>query len=85
MKGDSQVVFLFINEDNEPEKGRQYLKKQGFAIPFYTQAGDLPEEIFSGTLPTTVVINKEGVLVMKHQGMAGYDNEKFISQLKGLP
>jgi len=35
-------------------------------------------------LPTTIVLNKEGKIVLKHEGMAGYDTEDFMRQLKEL-
>ena len=53
-------------------------------MPFYKSTGGIPEEIFKSSLPTTVVINKAGEIVMKHHGVAGYNNDKFINQLKAL-
>jgi thiol-disulfide isomerase/thioredoxin len=84
LKDDDRFVFLFMNEDQDKNKGIQYLEKNHFTIPFYNRSGNVPNEIFSGSLPTTVVINKEGKIVLKHQGMAGYNSENFIRQLKEL-
>lgn len=84
LKDDKRFVFLFINEDQERNKGIQYLSKNHFSLPFYNRAGDVSREIFSGSLPTTVVINKEGKIVLKHEGMAGYNSDNFIQQLKEL-
>lgn len=83
-KNDDRIVFLFLNEDEDVKKGIEYLKKSNFAIPFYKANGRIPEEIFTSSLPTTVVINKDGKIVMKHNGVAGYNNSKFIDQLKAL-
>jgi peroxiredoxin len=47
-------------------------------------AGDVPSEIFSGTLPTTIVLDKDGKIVLKHNGMAKYNSNDFINQLKQL-
>lgn len=84
LKADDRFVFLFMNEDGDKNKGIQYLKKSHFAIPLFYSSGNVPREIFSGSLPTTVVLDKEGKIVLKHQGMAGYDTESFIRQLKEL-
>ncbi|MDP4284198.1 MAG: TlpA disulfide reductase family protein [Bacteroidota bacterium] len=84
LRNDKNVIFLFINEDEDPVKGINYLHGKQLAIPFYNQQGSVPDQIFSGTLPTTVVINKEGKVVLKHEGIAGYNTDAFIRQLKEL-
>lgn len=84
LQNDNRFVFLFINEDEDKSKAIKYLEKNHFTIPLYSRLGDVPNEIFSGTLPTTVVINKDGKVVLKHEGLAGYNTEAFIRQLKDL-
>ncbi|HSV10587.1 MAG TPA: TlpA disulfide reductase family protein [Hanamia sp.] len=84
LKDNSNFVFLFINEDGDRNKGVNYLQKNNFTIPFYQASTDVPPEIFNGSLPTTVVLNKEGKVVLKHSGMGRYDTEDFIRQLKEL-
>jgi len=83
LKNDSRFVFLFVSEDDDRTKASAYLKKNNFSIPVYYRKQVSPE-MFSGTLPTTIVLDTKGNIVMKHTGLAGYDNEKFISQLKSL-
>jgi len=84
LQNDDRFVFLFINEDEDKSKAIKYLEKNHFTIPLYSPLGDVPNEIFSGTLPTTVVINKDGKVVLKHEGLAGYNTDAFIRQLKDL-
>jgi thiol-disulfide isomerase/thioredoxin len=84
LKADDRFVFLFMNEDEDKNKAIEYLKKNQFTIPLFYSSGNAPREIFSGSLPTTVVLDKEGKIVLKHQGMADYDSEDFIRQLKEL-
>jgi thiol-disulfide isomerase/thioredoxin len=84
LQDDDRFVFLFMNEDEDKAKATGYLNKEKFAIPLYNRSGNVPNEIFSGTLPTTIVLNKDGKIVLKHEGMAGYDTEEFIRQLKEL-
>ena len=83
LKNDNRFVFLFVSEDDDRTKASEYLKKNNFSIPVYYR-NQASTEMFSGTLPTTIVLDKEGNIVMKHTGLAGYDNKKFISQLKSL-
>ncbi len=84
LQNDDRFVFLFINEDEDKSKAIKYLGKNHFTIPLYTRSGDMPNEIFSGTLPTTIVIDKDGKVVLKHEGIAGYNTDAFIRQLKDL-
>lgn len=60
--GDERIVFLFLSEDEDPEKAKAYWQKNGFTMPLLSSIGNVPAEIFSGTLPTTLVLNKEGKL-----------------------
>ena len=53
-------------------------------MPLYSSTGNVPTEIYSGSLPTTIVLNKEGKVVLKKDGMAGYNTDAFIKQLKDL-
>lgn len=83
-KNDDRIVFLFITQDNDPAKAVNYLNKQQFNLPVFTLTGSIHPEMYSGTLPTTFVLNKEGKMVFHHKGIAGYNTEKFIQQLKSL-
>jgi hypothetical protein len=83
-KGDDRFVFLFISEDDDLSKAQRYLEENDFDVPLVTRAGNVPAELYSGTLPTTVVLNKEGAVVLKHEGVAGYNTSRFKQQLRDL-
>jgi thiol-disulfide isomerase/thioredoxin len=84
LKNEPGIVFLFVNEDNDYSKAAAYLKRKGFSLPVVRQHGQVPKEIFSGTLPTTVVLNKNGQIVLKEEGLANYNTAEFLSQLKAM-
>ena len=83
-KDDGRFVFVFMNEDEDKTKAIKYLEKNYYTMPLYSSAGNIPNEIYSGALPTTIVLNKEGKVVLKKDGMAGYNTDSFIKQLKDL-
>jgi thiol-disulfide isomerase/thioredoxin len=83
-KDNERIVFLFINEDEDLVKAQRLLKKKGYQIPLMTRTGAVSEALFSGTLPTTIVLDKTGQIVFKEEGLADYDNDKFIGQLELL-
>ena len=84
LKDDPGIVFLFINEDDDYGKAAAYLKAKGFSLPLVRRQGQVPKEIFSGTLPTTVVLNKKGQIVLTEEGLANYNTTEFVNQLKAL-
>jgi thiol-disulfide isomerase/thioredoxin len=84
LKDDDRFVFLFLNENENTAKARDFLQKNNYSFPLMSVEGNVPASIFSGTLPTTVVLDKEGKIVMKHEGLAGYSGDDFIKQLKEL-
>jgi thiol-disulfide isomerase/thioredoxin len=84
LKRDDRFVFLFLNKDDDPAKAAAYFHSNGYAMPLTTSEGNVPPEIYSGTLPTTVVFNKEGKMMYKHEGLAMYNTTEFINQLKAL-
>lgn len=83
-RNDERIIFLFISEDDHPETAASYLRKNNWSLPVYSRSGPVPENIFSGSLPTTIVLNKQGAAVFRHEGLAGYDNNSFIQRLQAL-
>ena len=83
-QNDDRIVFLFISEDEDLGKATQYLQSLQTTFPLLTRAGEVPEALFSGTLPTTVVLDKKGNLVYKKEGIANYNSSAFITGLKNL-
>ncbi|MBZ4190758.1 MULTISPECIES: TlpA family protein disulfide reductase [Bacteroidota] len=83
-KDNPNVFFLTINQDNDPATGKAYLDKEKFSVPMYQSSGFIPEEIYSGALPTTVVLDKNGKVRLHHTGFANYASEKFVQQMEEL-
>lgn len=78
------MVFLTVNLDDNPELGKAYLKQKNFTIPFITSAGAIPKDLYSGSLPTTVVLDKKGKIRLHHQGLADYSKDSFYAQIDEL-
>lgn len=83
-KDDPNIFFLSINEDKDPNKGKTYLDKEEFSIPMYQSNGYMPKEIYSGVLPTTIVLDKNGKIRLHHKGFSNYASNKFIKQIEAL-
>lgn len=83
-KNDNRIIMLFMNEDDDKAKAISFLQENKYSFPLQSTTGPVGASVFSGTLPTTIVLDKTGKLVMQHTGMADYDSESFITQLKNL-
>lgn len=83
-RDDDRLIFLFINEDADVQKARAFLQKKSYSLPLMTNTGQVPAQIFSGTLPTTLILDKDGNVVFRHEGLAKYNSASFVKQLKSL-
>lgn len=83
-KSNPNVAILTINLDENTALGKAYLEKEKFALPFLTPANEIPKEFFSGSLPTTVILDKKGEIRFHHEGVADYSKESFYEQIDQL-
>lgn len=78
------IFFLMINEDQDIQKGKKYLEQKNFTVPFHRLRSKVSEDIYSGALPTTIVLDKKGQIRMHHTGFSNYSSKKFIAQIEDL-
>lgn len=84
LKNNGNVVFVLADADGNLKKSTAFMQKKKFDLPVYIPTGSIPEQLFRGSLPTTVIINKRGEIVFSNEGMANYDTpemEKFLNDL----
>jgi thiol-disulfide isomerase/thioredoxin len=85
VKDNPNIVFLSVDVDNTLPKSTLLLQKRGYQFPVYSAAVDrLPPSFFSGTIPTTVIVDKKGFVVYNHVNSADYDDDKFTQYIIGL-
>jgi len=83
-KSNKNVVFLLVDADGKPELSNAFMKSQGYDLPVYTMAGAVPESLFAGSLPTTVILDKSGHIAYSGIGAADYSNPKIAAFIDGL-
>lgn len=79
-----QVLFMLVDVDNSPEKSEKFMLKRNYDMPVYYPASPIPTSYMDGSIPTTLVINKYGKVVLKHEGMGDYSNKEFKSFIQKL-
>lgn len=83
-KDNPDIFFLTISQDDDIAIARAFLDKEKYSIPLYRSNGNPPQEIYAATLPTTIVVDKNGKLRFQHAGIADYGAKKFIKQMEEL-
>jgi thiol-disulfide isomerase/thioredoxin len=84
LKTDPRIVFIMADADSNLPAAASFMQKHQYDLPVYRVAGALPANLFTGTLPTTLIIDANGKLVQKHGGIANYDTPAMLDFLKGL-
>jgi hypothetical protein len=84
MRHDSSMVFLMADVDGDLVKSGKFLTRRNADLPVVRAASVIPANIFSGSVPTTLVINKKGEIVFHEQGVANYGTKKFREFLAAL-
>lgn len=82
LQSDTNIVFIMADVDRDLGKSSAFLKDHNFDLPVYIPLGEIPASIMSGTVPTTVIIDRNGKLVKKIEGMANYNSGSMIGYLK---
>lgn len=83
-RNNPDVTFLIMNEDADLSMAKEFLEKGKYSFPIYKAKSNPPMEIYSGTLPTTIILGKNGKVIFRHEGFANYGSEKFIKQMGEL-
>lgn len=81
---DVVFVMLSIDRDRDEPKIGNYIKKFEYTFPVYRPSGYLTSQLDIPSIPTTLVINKEGKIVSKEVGATNFDTEKFRKFLIAL-
>ena len=77
-KDNKDFIVLMVDADNQPDKSIKFMAKRNYNLKVFTPASQIPTELLGNALPTTVILNKKGKTVFKHEGGADYTNQEFI-------
>ncbi|MEO5593958.1 MAG: TlpA disulfide reductase family protein [Chitinophagaceae bacterium] len=84
LKTDPRFVFILADADSNLAQSIAFMDNHQYNLPVYQIAGPISADLFSGSLPTTLIIDTKGNLVQRHEGIANYDTREMTDFLKGL-
>jgi len=83
-KDNPNIVFLIVEIEGDKEKAAAFVKNEKLTLPISYPNSDIPKEWLSESIPSTVVLDKEGNLATRHEGMADYSTPDVTTFIQDL-
>ena len=80
---DLGVRFACISSE-EPDAVRKFIDKRAIELPMYFLVGEPPECFTSRAIPATYVLDRTGMIALRHIGAASWDAERVVAFVRGL-
>lgn len=82
-KDNPEVVFIFATTDPK-EKVNQFMNDNKYTLPAHYMHTGAPSQLESNTIPFTVLIAKDGSIVIKKKGSADWNSKKVRKTIDKL-
>lgn len=76
------IVFVMVSFDEETDKPKRFMEKRGYDLDVYFPGRNYPYATTS--IPVTLVLDKKGTVVMRHEGMLDYSDSMFKKELRRM-
>jgi thiol-disulfide isomerase/thioredoxin len=81
---DTNFVVLPVDLDRKLAEDRTYFAEKNYVLRLYKPAGVVPQQLFRGVLPTTVIIDKRGDIAWFREEEGRYDTPEFMARIDSL-
>lgn len=83
-KGNDQVLFILADVDKDLVKSGAFMTKRQLNLPVHIPMGDIPGHWLGTSIPTTVILDKNGMIAARHEGMADYSRQEVVDFIHEL-
>lgn len=83
-KDNDKVVFVLADVDNEYKKSKQFMDDRNLELPVHLPAGPVPDQWLGTAIPTTLILDKQGRIAARHEGMADYSRPEVAEFIESL-
>ncbi len=83
-KDNDDLVFLMVDMDSKIEKSKAWMESKNYDLPVHVMDSELPRELFNGSIPTTIIIDKQNNIVARHVCVADYNSPEIIEMMEEL-
>lgn len=80
-KDSDEIAFVLLEAEGNKAKATKFMESRKLNLPLYYPVGTLPAEFFRGSLPTTVILDKQGNIAHITEGMADYSGQDIVDFL----
>lgn len=84
LNNNDDIVFLMVDVDNKMEQSSAFMKENGYDLPVYVPASDIPSDYLGGAIPTTVILDKNGNIAARMEGGRDYTDPQIAKGLNEL-
>lgn len=84
LKNNKNIIFIMVDADHDFSKSVPFMNKHQFTLPLYEANSEIPGNLLSGSIPTTMIFDKNGQLVFRHEGAGDYSSIKVTDYLLKL-
>lgn len=78
------LVFLMVDVDNNIEKSSKFMLKNKLDLKAHTPSTAIPSDFLGNSIPTTVVLDKDGEIAIRVEGGRNYDTKDVIDAISDL-
>ena len=82
-KANEQIEFLLVSSE-DVSTVKAFIKKRGFTFPVKTTRYQLPDALFTKSIPTTYLISKDGKIIVREVGAANWGGDKMEKIVRDL-
>lgn len=83
-KDNKNIEFLIVEIESNKEGTHTFLNENNLQLPIVYPASDIPSNWLSGSIPSTVIIDKKGNLAVKKEGMYDYSSKDVQEYIQNL-
>ncbi len=83
-KDNKDLVFLMVDVDGKIEKSKEWMKNKKFDLSVHVPDSDIPRELFTGSIPTTILVDKQNNIIGRQVGGADYMSPQLVDLIKKL-
>ncbi|NQZ77124.1 MAG: TlpA family protein disulfide reductase [Ekhidna sp.] len=79
-----ELKFAMISMDRDENKAKAFVEKRQFTFPTYFLRSPLPSTFNTSSIPTTYLLDKQGIVQAENHGMAKYNTARFKNLIGNL-
>lgn len=83
-KDRDDIVFFMVDVDGKLIESGEFMVRKKLNLPVHIAKDRIPEYWLGSSIPTTVILDKKGEMVVRHEGMADYSSSDVFDFIQEL-